>query len=140
MTDLIAEACQRSHDHGFEKGSMLGIQVSMAWLDANGQGHLAEALQQASLTGQLEAFRSLPVDPGATPSPTPVPVVTKHNLTDISPTDIDPMPARKMTRDQAQSSGYTGDVCGNEQCQQMTVKRNGSCTVCDTCGQTTGCS
>lgn len=137
MTDLIAEACTKAHDHGFEKGSALGVQVSMAWLDANGQGFLAAALEAASLAGELEQFRSLPQ-----PAPfEPQPSITHHPmLTDISPTDIDPVPALKMTRAQAQSSGYTGDVCGNEQCQQMTVKRNGSCTVCDTCGQTTGCS
>lgn len=136
MTDLIAEACTKAHDHGFEKGSMLGIQVCMAWLDATGNGFLATALQDASLAGDLEKFRSLS-QPESVPA---VPKITHHNLTDISPTDLDPAPGRKMTREQAQSSGYTGDVCGNEQCQQMTVKRNGSCTVCDTCGQTTGCS
>jgi hypothetical protein len=48
------------------------------------------------------------------------------------------LPAPKMTREQANASGYTGDLCTS--CQGMQVKRNGSCLVCETCGQTTGCS
>ena len=46
----------------------------------------------------------------------------------------------QISREQAMGSGYTGDMCSNDQCQSMQVKRNGSCTVCETCGQTTGCS
>lgn len=38
----------------------------------------------------------------------------------------------------ARQSGYTGDAC--TQCGSMQVKRNGSCTVCESCGATTGCS
>jgi ribonucleoside-diphosphate reductase alpha chain len=39
---------------------------------------------------------------------------------------------------EAKAKGYTGEQCGN--CGSMRVKRNGSCTVCDDCGTTTGCS
>jgi hypothetical protein len=38
----------------------------------------------------------------------------------------------------AKNQGYTGDICVN--CQSMTLKRNGNCLLCVTCGQTTGCS
>ncbi len=38
----------------------------------------------------------------------------------------------------AKSQGYTGEQCGN--CGSMKVKRNGSCSVCVDCGETTGCS
>ena len=34
--------------------------------------------------------------------------------------------------------GYTGDTCPN--CASTNVRRNGSCTVCDDCGTTSGCS
>lgn len=34
--------------------------------------------------------------------------------------------------------GYTGDTCTN--CASTNVRRNGSCTVCDDCGTTSGCS
>jgi len=34
--------------------------------------------------------------------------------------------------------GYTGDACSN--CASTNVRRNGSCTVCDDCGTTSGCS
>lgn len=39
---------------------------------------------------------------------------------------------------EAKARGYTGEQCGN--CASMRVKRNGSCTVCDDCGATSGCS
>tara|TARA_Y100000310_G_scaffold343708_1_gene452641 strand:+ start:8885 stop:12358 length:3474 start_codon:yes stop_codon:yes gene_type:complete len=38
----------------------------------------------------------------------------------------------------AKEKGYTGDQCGG--CGSMRVRRNGACTVCDDCGQTSGCS
>jgi ribonucleoside-diphosphate reductase alpha chain len=41
-------------------------------------------------------------------------------------------------RNEAKSFGYTGEPCTN--CGSMRVKRNGSCTVCDDCGTTSGCS
>lgn len=39
---------------------------------------------------------------------------------------------------EAQTFGYTGEHCTN--CGSMRVKRNGSCTVCEDCGSTSGCS
>lgn len=39
---------------------------------------------------------------------------------------------------EAKAKGYTGEQCVN--CGSMRVKRNGSCTVCDDCGTTSGCS
>jgi ribonucleoside-diphosphate reductase alpha chain len=41
------------------------------------------------------------------------------------------------TRD-AKRFGYTGEQCSN--CGSIRVKRNGSCTVCEDCGETSGCS
>ncbi len=39
---------------------------------------------------------------------------------------------------EAKTQGYTGDQC--TECSSMRMKRNGSCTVCEDCGTTTGCS
>ncbi len=39
---------------------------------------------------------------------------------------------------EAKTFGYTGEYCTN--CGSMRVKRNGSCTVCEDCGSTSGCS
>lgn len=39
---------------------------------------------------------------------------------------------------EAKAKGYTGEQCLN--CGSMRVKRNGSCTVCEDCGTTSGCS
>lgn len=38
----------------------------------------------------------------------------------------------------ARAQGYTGDICND--CQNMTMVRNGTCLKCETCGSTTGCS
>jgi hypothetical protein len=38
----------------------------------------------------------------------------------------------------SRSQGYTGDLC--VQCSNFTMKRNGPCLVCATCGHTTGCT
>jgi len=38
----------------------------------------------------------------------------------------------------ARSQGFTGDTCIS--CQNMTMRCNGTCLVCATCGSTTGCS
>lgn len=39
---------------------------------------------------------------------------------------------------EAKSKGYTGEQCSS--CGSMKMKRNGSCMVCEDCGNTTGCS
>lgn len=46
--------------------------------------------------------------------------------------------AMKSARLTAKELGFTGEQCSN--CQSSRVTRNGSCTVCLDCGQTTGCS
>jgi ribonucleoside-diphosphate reductase alpha chain len=40
--------------------------------------------------------------------------------------------------EKARLQGYTGDACG--ECGSFTMARNGSCSKCDTCGATSGCS
>lgn len=44
----------------------------------------------------------------------------------------------KVNADDAKAFGYTGEQC--EHCGSMRVRRNGSCTVCEECGGTSGCS
>ena len=39
---------------------------------------------------------------------------------------------------EARLKGYEGDSCG--ECGNFTMVRNGTCTKCDTCGGTSGCS
>ncbi len=41
-------------------------------------------------------------------------------------------------RAEAQMKGYLGDCCG--ECGNYTMVRNGTCTKCETCGSTSGCS
>ncbi len=45
---------------------------------------------------------------------------------------------RNDTAKQARAKGYTGEMCGS--CGSSRVKRNGTCTVCEDCGTTSGCS
>ncbi|MBI2676179.1 MAG: vitamin B12-dependent ribonucleotide reductase [Candidatus Aenigmarchaeota archaeon] len=54
------------------------------------------------------------------------------------PAVFDPQAAQADEAGKAKSMGYTGDQCGS--CSSMRVIRNGSCTVCQDCGTTTGCS
>lgn len=44
----------------------------------------------------------------------------------------------KLTRDQAKSSGFTGNQCND--CGSFQMVRNGTCEKCNSCGATTGCS
>ncbi len=46
--------------------------------------------------------------------------------------------SRKETAMVARAQGYTGEMCGS--CGSSRVKRNGTCTVCEDCGTTSGCS
>lgn len=46
--------------------------------------------------------------------------------------------AAMVTKSNAKQFGYTGEQCS--MCESVRVKRNGSCTVCDDCGATSGCS
>jgi ribonucleoside-diphosphate reductase alpha chain len=41
-------------------------------------------------------------------------------------------------KDSAKSQGYTGESC--RECGSMKVRQNGTCTLCETCGSTSGCS
>jgi hypothetical protein len=45
---------------------------------------------------------------------------------------------KQVELDEARSLGYTGEMCST--CNSSRVKRNGSCTVCEDCGTTSGCS
>ncbi len=45
---------------------------------------------------------------------------------------------KTLTMSEAKSQGYVGEACTN--CGSMHVRRNGTCTVCDDCGTTSGCS
>lgn len=50
---------------------------------------------------------------------------------------LDPPASTTQTADM-RDYGFTGDIC--LQCGVATMKRNGSCLVCISCGTTTGCS
>ena len=47
-------------------------------------------------------------------------------------------PPPKQTAAMAREQGFTGEACGG--CGSMRVVRNGSCLLCRSCGQTSGCS
>ncbi|TLX16546.1 vitamin B12-dependent ribonucleotide reductase [Rhizobium sp. MHM7A] len=60
-----------------------------------------------------------------------------HELSSVSTQEVgDKTVDNKRAVYRAQ--GFTGDCCTN--CQSYQMRRNGSCLLCDACGQTTGCS
>jgi hypothetical protein len=99
-------------DAGFEKGSIAAANVIIAFLRAAGLSGVAEEVRAAWEAGTIA---------NAAPSK--------------ADTEIQAAP---VTKESARLSGYTGDACAN--CQSMQVRRNGSCLLCEACGQTTGCS
>lgn len=50
----------------------------------------------------------------------------------------DTLQVLNKTRTEAKRLGYTGEQCSS--CGSMRVRRNGSCTICEDCGCTSGCS
>ncbi len=77
-------------------------------------------------------------------------IIPDERPTDISrekATDEPPQPDKKLAEFNrgvdpkslaAKSKGYTGEQCGS--CGSMRVRQNGTCTICDDCGVTSGCS
>ncbi|MDC1068084.1 vitamin B12-dependent ribonucleotide reductase [Candidatus Kapabacteria bacterium] len=67
------------------------------------------------------------------------PEVKSTNIGGVAalPNSAKPLKVLDASRE-AKSLGYTGESCGT--CGSVRVKRNGSCTVCESCGNTTGCS
>ncbi len=70
--------------------------------------------------------------------PVTAPTNTKNEATTVTATTtIKPiLPAKAKT--DVKIFGFTGEQCGK--CSSMKVKRNGACSVCTDCGETTGCS
>ncbi len=56
----------------------------------------------------------------------------------VEETVADAPGAQKTRYVEARAKGYTGEQCPS--CGSMRVKRNGSCTLCEDCGTTSGCS
>ncbi|AOG03326.1 vitamin B12-dependent ribonucleotide reductase [Bosea sp. RAC05] len=65
---------------------------------------------------------------------------------DIGVLKLFPEPAQKVVSDsaarrsQATMMGYTGDLCQNPNCGSDRVRKTGTCTVCESCHTTSGCS
>jgi len=60
-----------------------------------------------------------------------------HRAIDDMQTKLNTSSTKESTPD-ARAMGFTGEQCGK--CGSMKVKRNGACSVCVDCGETTGCS
>lgn len=67
---------------------------------------------------------------------------TKHEMTGTDGTTyvVDNGKFRQAlaTMGKQLKNGYSGDPCPS--CSSFTLRRNGTCYICDTCGETTGCS
>jgi ribonucleoside-diphosphate reductase alpha chain len=74
--------------------------------------------------------------------------VLEEEITDVH--DVDPLgeatdntqqqlaQPQIENRDTAVQMGYSGETCGT--CNSMKVRYNGTCLLCEACGNTTGCS
>ena len=84
---------------------------------------------------------TLESQPQATAHPTDIPSVQTHLEVPVAPksVELDPLSHTQLDKvKDAKAQGYTGEQC--TACGSMKVKRNGSCSVCVECGETTGCS
>lgn len=123
IATLTKQAHDTGYDKGYDAGSIAACNAILAFLNSTGLSIVAVQVLTAWEDGTIT---SAPVEDPVTPTdPAPQP-----------PAIV--LPAPKMSREQARGSGYTGDSC--TYCQGLQVKRNGSCLVCETCGNTTGCS
>ncbi len=83
----------------------------------------------------VKAQRTL--NPSDLPQEPTKPTVTFNAHPTVS-TQIKPVEKGTVGKMDAKALGYTGEQCGR--CGSMKVKRNGACSVCIDCGETTGCS
>jgi ribonucleoside-diphosphate reductase alpha chain len=76
---------------------------------------------------------------------TPKPIEEIHHT--LASTELDEKPNYKSPPgynasngkvSEAKTKGYTGESC--RECGSMKVRRNGTCTLCEDCGSTSGCS
>lgn len=132
MTD-IAELCRRSNQAGFEQGSLAAINLALGWLTHHGYHAVAQNLLADWDSGAI--MEKQPEEPAQ---------VTHMDLV-IDPAPASPVDAAqfepgppKLTREQARSSGFTGNSCND--CGSLQMVRNGTCEKCNSCGATTGCS
>jgi len=120
MTDAI-DMSHRAYDNGFEDGSIAACNAILTFMQRHGLAG-GDRILAAWNDGTL-------VEPPTTAvplvEPPPTLLTGEHG-------------APKMGKKEAKLSGYTGDDC--TACGSIRVKRNGSCLVCEECGQTTGCS
>lgn len=124
MTTDIAALSRQCHDTGFEQGSIAACNAIIAYLNGNGLAVVAAQIVTAWEDGTIT-------------EPTPA-AVEREMVPDIPVLLPTPPRPPKLGREQARGAGYSGDSCTF--CQSMQVKRNGSCLVCEACGNTTGCS
>lgn len=117
----IAALTKRSHDTGFEQGSIAAANAILAYLSRTGHPDIAADVLAAWNGGTL-------VEPE--PEPTPTAIAPTNPATEIG--------AGKTTREEARSQGFTGDSCMH--CGSMKMQIAGHCMVCAECGTTTGCS
>ena len=117
--------------------------LAIEYLDEQGLAHVSlehlAALEDGP-DGLGPARESVEVQEGA-PEDLPEPL---EPLVDYASTAMASTPVASMSQAGARQMGYTGDVCassvGGVVCGSMRVRKNGTCTLCDDCGGTSGCS
>ena len=74
----------------------------------------------------------------ATLTPATIPMIQRVTVTATAPEGVGAPADTKAEKIRiAKQKGYEGDMC--HRCFNFTLVRSGSCTKCDTCGETSGC-
>jgi ribonucleoside-diphosphate reductase alpha chain len=88
-----------------------------------------------------------PPEPSEAPEDLPEPLATYESEVVSTTADVEPVVPQarsSLSAVEARGMGYTGDICtntiGGVLCGSTRVRKNGTCTVCDDCGGTSGCS
>ncbi len=128
------ELVERSYKQGSNYRMLLPV--------INGKGYTeVKTTKYVDIDAQGHAFESMTVTEKKILDPQPVqmkldqPVAIEELASPVSINDGGGI-SQEISR--AKEKGYTGEMCST--CGSMNVRKNGSCSVCEDCGTTTGCS
>lgn len=116
--------------------AVLVTNVNMVWIPRYEEwqhllpDHIARNLPPYEFEGYSPMQAEAPKPPAVPDKPLEPP----H----VAATELAAPIAPQLTREQAVSSGFTGNTCND--CGSLQMVRNGTCEKCNSCGATTGCS
>lgn len=96
------------------------------------------------LSPAREVVEVLDEAPAAADLPEPLVPLSTYESEVVATEHVASVHVAPMNQAGARQMGYTGEMCtnavGGAVCGSMRVRKNGTCSLCDDCGGTTGCS